>query len=95
FNEGKGKPFTHEDIRFATKDNVLYATALGWPEDGKLVIKSLANNSEHFPKEVKKIEWLPTKQSLTFERNENGLIVSLPQKKSDELTFANVIKILS
>jgi alpha-L-fucosidase len=95
FNEGKGKPFTHEDIRFATKDNVLYATALGWPEDGKLVIKSLAKNSERFPNEVKKIEWLPTKQSLTFVRNENGLIVSLPQKKSDELTFANVIKILS
>lgn len=95
FNEGKGKPFTHEDIRFATKDNVLYATALGWPEDGKLVIKSLAKNSEHFPTEVKKIEWLPTKQSLTFVRNENELIVSLPGKTSDELMYANVIKIFS
>ena len=64
-------------------------------EDGKLVIKSLAKNSEHFPKEIQKVEWLPTKQSLTFERNENGLIVSLPEKTSDELTYANVIKILS
>ncbi|MEO6734517.1 MAG: alpha-L-fucosidase, partial [Ferruginibacter sp.] len=95
FNEGKGKHFTHEDIRFAIKDNVLYATAFGWPEDGKLVIKSLAKNSEHFPTEVKKIEWLPTKQSLTFVRNENELIVSLPGKTSDELMYANVIKIFS
>ena len=95
FNEGKGKPFSHEDIRFATKGDVLYATALGWPEDGKLVIKSLAKNSEHFQKEIQKVEWLPTKQSLTFERNENGLTVSLPEKKSDELTYANVIKIFS
>jgi len=95
FNEGKGKPFTHEDIRFVTKGDVLYATAMGWPENGKLLIKSLAKNSEHFPKEIQKIEWLPTKQSLIFERNENGLIVSLPQKTSDELTYANVIKVFS
>ena len=95
FNEGKGKPFTYEDIRFATKGDVLYATALGWYEEGKLVIKSLAKNSEHFQKEIQKVEWLPTKQSLTFERNENGLIVSLPGKTSDDLNYANVIKIFS
>lgn len=95
FNEGKGKPFTYEDIRFATKNNVLYATAMGWPEDGKLVIKSLAKNSEHFQKEIQKIEWLPTKQSLSFERNEKSLLISLPEKTSDELTYANAIKIFS
>jgi len=66
---------------------------LGWPEGGKLVIKTLAENSEHFPKEIKKIEWLPTKQTLAFERNENGLTVSLPGRTSDELSYANVIKI--
>ena len=95
FNEGKGKPFTLEDIRFATKGDVLYATAMGWPEDGKLVIKSLKKNSEHFAKEIQKIECLPTKQSLSFERNETGLKVYLPEKKSDEVTYANVIKVLS
>ncbi|MDR3693205.1 alpha-L-fucosidase [Mucilaginibacter sp.] len=95
FNEGKGKPFTHEDIRFAIKGDALYATAMGWPENGKLVIKSLAKNNEYFPKEIQKIEWLPTKQSLTFERNENGLTISLPEKTSDELACANVIKIFS
>jgi alpha-L-fucosidase len=95
FNEGKGKPFTFEDIRFATKGDVLYTTALGWPENGKLVIKTLANNSEHFQKEIQKVEWLSTKQSLTFERNENGLTVSLPENASDKLTYANVMKIFS
>jgi alpha-L-fucosidase len=95
FNEGKGKPFTHEDIRFATKGDILYVTAMGWPEDGKLVIKTLAKNSEYFQKEIQKIEWLITNQSLIFERNENGLLVTLPEKISDDLTYANVIKILS
>lgn len=95
FNEGKGKPFTCEDIRFATKGDVLYATAMGWPEDGKLFIKSLAKNSQYFPKEIQKLEWVLTKQSLTFERNDNGLIISLPEKMADELSYANVIKVLS
>jgi alpha-L-fucosidase len=36
-----------------------------------------------------------TKQTLTFERNEKGLIISLPEKTSDELSYANVIKIFS
>jgi len=94
FNEGKGKPFTYEDIRFATKGNALYATAMGRPEDGKLVIKSLATNSEYFPGEIQKLEWVPTKQSLTFERKENGLIVSLPEGRPDELSYANAIKVL-
>ena len=31
FNEGKGKPFTAEDIRFTRKGNTLYAFLLGWP----------------------------------------------------------------
>lgn len=93
FNEGKGKPFTHEDIRFVTKGNVLYATAMGWPPDGKLVIKSLAANSRHFPNEIQKVEWVPTGQSLTFERTGDGLVMALPENTSDELTYANVIRI--
>jgi len=95
FNEGKGKPFTYEDIRFATKNNALYATAMGWPEDGKLVVKSLGKNSIHYPKEIQRVEWVSTKESLIFERNEAGLVVSFPEKKSDALAYANVIRILS
>jgi alpha-L-fucosidase len=95
FNEGKGKPFTCEDIRFATKGDALYATAMGWPENGTLIIKSLAKNSQYFPKEIQKVEWVPTKQSLAFERNENGLTVYLPGKPADGLSYANVIKVLS
>ena len=41
FNEGSLR-YTAKDIRFTTKGEVLYAIALGWPEDRKLVVKSLA-----------------------------------------------------
>ena len=33
FNEGKGKPFTAEDIRFTAKGDTLYVIALGWPDE--------------------------------------------------------------
>ena len=44
FNEGKGKPYTSEDIRFAQKDKTLYATVMAWPENGTAIIKSLGKN---------------------------------------------------
>ena len=62
---------------------------------GKLLIKTLAKGSNHFPREIQKVEWLPTKQLLHAERNENGLVVSLPETNSDSLSYANVIKIYS
>ena len=93
FNEGKGKPFMHEDIRFNVKGDVLYATAMGWPQDGKMVIKSLSKNSKHYPKEIQKVEWVPNQQSLSFERTEEGLIVSLPENKPDEMAYANAVRI--
>ncbi len=40
FNEGKGKPFTAEDVRFTTKGETLYVIVLGRPQQD-LQIKSL------------------------------------------------------
>src|SRR5208337_5303271 len=44
FNEGN-LHYTSQDIRFTTKGEVLYAITLGWPEDGKLCIHSLATSA--------------------------------------------------
>jgi len=40
------------DIRFATTGEALYAIAMGWPADGKLLIKSLAENSTNYPRQI-------------------------------------------
>lgn len=34
--------YSSKDIRFTTKGATLYATALGWPQDGRITIRSLA-----------------------------------------------------
>ena len=90
FNEGKGKPFTSADIRFVIKGEVLYATSFGWPESGKVIIKTLAKDNPNYPKEINKVEWLATQQSLSFERTGDGLVVTLPSS-IPELSYANVL----
>jgi hypothetical protein len=46
-NEGKGKPFTAEDIRFTTKGDAIYAILLGKPTS-TIRITSLGKRAGHF-----------------------------------------------
>ncbi len=92
FNEGKGKPFGGQDIRFTTKGNALYAIALGAPVAGKVIIKSLASNSKHYTGQVGHVTLVQDSQPLKFERNNTGLVVTLP--KSLDNVFAYSLKIM-
>ena len=92
FNEGKGKPFQSKDIRFTTKGKVLYATALGWPEDGKITIKSLAKGSESYPNQVKSVQLLGSTKPVVFSQTADGLTVTIPEAKS-KLGYALVFKV--
>ena len=93
FNEGKGKPFTGEDIRFTSKGDVLYAIALGAPVGGKLRIRALAAGSEYFPGPVGQVSLVGQSRPLVFHREAGGLMVEMPQELSEE--FAYAIKITS
>ena len=88
FNEGRGRAYTAEDMRFTTKDGRLYAIALGWPADGKLRIKSLARNSQVLPAEITKVELLSPALPLRFERTADALVVTLPEQKPNEIACA-------
>ncbi|TWI85621.1 alpha-L-fucosidase [Lacibacter cauensis] len=93
FNEGKGKPMEAQDIRFVVKDDVLYATVMGWPENGKVLIKNLGSNSQHYKKKISKVELLSTKQTLAFEQTAEGLLVSFPENRPAEF-YANALKVV-
>ncbi|WP_073080503.1 alpha-L-fucosidase [Chitinophaga jiangningensis] len=87
FNEGKGKPFTAADIRFTTKNNSVYAIALGWPENNTLTISSLKAT-----KTPSRVTLLATGERLSFTRDEEGLHVVMPQNRP-ELSYAFALKI--
>lgn len=93
FNEGKGKPFTGKDIRFTLKGDVLYAIALGAPENSKLIITSLADGSSLYTSQVSKIILVQNGQQLDFKQQSDGLHIELPSSLSG--VFAYSLKIIS
>ena len=93
FNEGKGKPFGTEDIRFTRKGNALYAIVLGWPANKQVIIKSLATDSAYYKGQIQRVELLGGNTNLAFERRSNGLVAQLPENSPEQVAVA--LKILS
>ena len=81
FKDTASKPFTGQDIRFTAKGKTLYAIALAWPENGRLVVKSLGDVP------VKGVELLGTKERLTWKRDTSGLTVDLPARRPNDYAF--------
>ena len=89
FNEGSYSKAGADEIRFTSKAGVLYAVALGWPEDGKLVIKSLAEGGRVAPAKVESVELLGYGK-VAFSRTAAGLEAVLPVRLN---SIAPVLKI--
>jgi alpha-L-fucosidase len=93
FNEGKGKPFIAEDIRFTRKGKFLYAIPLGSSGENKLVIKSLAGNSVHYPGKIDRVVMVGTNLNLEFKVTSAGLEIILPDSVKNEYAYAVKITI--
>ena len=65
----------------------LYAIALGWPSDGKMVIKSLAENSANYPRQIRKVELLGAKSELKWTRTAQGLEIQCPMSRHVSMHF--------
>jgi alpha-L-fucosidase len=88
FNEGSGKPFTSEDIRFTTKVDILYAIALGDAVEGKFRIKSLAAGSKFYAGSIGKLILMGSDLSLTFTRNSEYLEINVPDTLAKQAAYA-------
>ena len=96
YGEGAVKPkggafnekfdFSARDIRCTTKGATLYAIALGWPSDGKMIVKSLAKSGDADGSRIERVELLGYKGELNFTQTAEGLMVQLPEIKSSDLT---------
>jgi len=76
------------DIRFTTTGEALYAIALGWPANGKLLIKSLAENSTNYPRKIGKVELLGAKSQLKWSRRTEGLEIEVPNVPPCKYAFS-------
>jgi alpha-L-fucosidase len=81
------RAYTSEDVRFTSKGEIVYAFLMSWPAGGKATIKSLAQGSENFPKEIARVELLGGEGPLTFTRDSSGLVVNLPDQKVGDYAY--------
>jgi alpha-L-fucosidase len=78
FSEGGEDKLTDRDFRFVTKGQVLYATAMGWPDSGKYTIRTLAAGLPGIKGDVANVEMLGAGKKLRWIRSAEGLEVELP-----------------
>ena len=82
--------FTAQDIRFTTRDNILYAACLAWP-DKEVIIKSLGTKSMPEAK-IEDVAMLGSDERLEWTLTEDGLKIISPKTKPCEHAF--VFKII-
>lgn len=93
FNEGKGKQFSAADIRFTAKGDAVYAFIMGWPQHGKVTIKSLRSATPHLSRRIARVELVASGRPLAFRQTAEGLQVTLPGDRPAQ-AYANVLKVM-
>jgi len=89
FNDGMYSNMNASDIRFNQTKKHLYVTPLGWPEDGRIVVKSLRKGNPWFKKPIAKVELLGYGKVKAVQ-TADGLELQLPSPVND---IAPVLKI--
>lgn len=94
FSEGRQSSYTSKDFRFTAGHGCIYATCLSYPEDGTLVIRSLAKNTDAngtaFQGILTSAEILGCNGPVSYEQTSEGLIVHGPKKWNE---YPVVVKI--
>tara|TARA_R110002073_G_scaffold194845_2_gene353916 strand:- start:2163 stop:3674 length:1512 start_codon:yes stop_codon:yes gene_type:complete len=85
------KEFSQQDIRFTTKDGVLYAFVLSRPTQD-IVIKTLASGGL-LESEIVDIRLLGSDEKMKWERSTDGLTITLPNELPDTLVVGFSIQL--
>jgi len=88
FSERQEVEYTAKDIRFTAKDDVLYATFLGWPEK-QVTIGAL---KRLYQAEISSVMMLGVDRELKWSMTEDGLVVERPEAKPCEHAYVFRIK---
>ena len=89
FSDHVEKPFTANDIRFTAKGNVVYAIALGWPQDA-FHVASLGKKNLPAAK-IAEVSLLGVTEPVKWSQNDDDLTVALPAARPCD--HAYVIKV--
>ena len=86
FTDNMSRVYTSEDFRFTVRGDCLYAVVMKYPEDGKLIIRSLAEspnqNVPEFHGIISAINILGFNETPVWTRNTEGLFLKTKTVKS-------------
>jgi alpha-L-fucosidase len=93
FNEGKGKPFTAEDVRFTqSKDGrTLYAIVFGAPTNG-VSIKLLGKSAGWLNTSIRQVQLLGSQENIHWRQTDQALVIT--QFSQFPNNFALVFRII-
>jgi alpha-L-fucosidase len=91
FNEKDRKDLTAADVRFTTKNDVLYAFVMG-QNAGETRIAALSASQGFEQRPVAGVELLGSREPLRWRLTENGLIIGAPQQWPSEHAVAYKIR---
>ena len=80
------KPYSQADIRFTTKDGVLYAFVLA-PPTKDIVIRALRTGGP-LKREIKSIALLGSREDIHWRRSTDGLTIQLPETLPNQPVIA-------
>ena len=83
---GENYKYNAREIRFTTNGPVLYAIALGWPDDRTITVRSLAKPAGESINNITAVSLLGYDGKLDWKQTADGLVVTLPEKKVSEYT---------
>ena len=84
FNDGNYSKAGSDEIRFTQTEKNLYVSALAWPKDHTITVKSLADGSTLFPQKISKVELLGYGK-VSFQRTKDALVVTLPAENLNNI----------
>ncbi|MDO6761285.1 alpha-L-fucosidase [Tamlana sp. 2_MG-2023] len=91
-SEGDNAGLSSKDIRFTKKGNILNAITLDWPKDGKVLITSLASNSEYAKGiKIKNVKVLGSTEKIIWKQTQEGLEVIMPKEKPCDFAYTIAI----
>jgi alpha-L-fucosidase len=91
FNEGKGEPFTAEDVRFTVKRGTLYAILLGAPKHD-VRIKSLGTAAGFLGRSIGSITLIGSREKVDWSQSAAALTIKLPQTVPNDIAIVFKIK---
>jgi alpha-L-fucosidase len=90
FNEGSGKAFTSEDVRFTQKGNALYAIVLSQPTQA-VHIRSLGKNARLLDKAIANVQVLGNPGAVRWTQEDAALTLEAPASAPSAVAQAGTV----